>query len=80
MVFFPEMHKSCVVANLGANGDSSPVADPGFPVGGRRLLGGTPTSDANAFQKRKNWVPLWGGGRAPAAPPGFATAVRDSRC
>ena len=40
------------------------VADSGFPVGGRRPVGG-PTSDANAFrrkrmQKRKNWEgALW---------------------
>ena len=27
-----------------------PVADPGFPVGGRRPIGGAPTSDAYTFR------------------------------
>ena len=49
------------------------VADPGFPVGGRRPHGGAPTPEAATFRKicmskRKNLDP-WGGG----APPGSAT-------
>ena len=48
------------------------VADPGFPVGGgRRPVGGAPTSDAYTFrqkcmQKQKKLILL--GGRVPAAP------------
>ena len=46
------------------------AADPGFPVGGADPLGGRRSlvsSDTGAFQrkrmrKRKNWVPLGGGG------------------
>ena len=56
---------------------SMSVADPGFPVGGRRPRRRAPTPEAAMFRKicmskRKNLDP-WGG-RAPAAPPGSATA------
>ena len=44
------------------------AADPGFPVGG------TPTSDAGTlWQKRKNWVPLGGGGGRWRSAPGSPT-------
>ena len=52
----------------------NPVADPGFPVGGRGPRGGGAwTPEAATFHKicmskRKNWVP-WGGARARCAPP-----------
>ena len=51
-----------------------PVADPGFPVGGRPPRRGAPTPEAATFQKismskRKNLDP-WG--RVPVAPPGSA--------
>ena len=49
-----------------------PVADPGFPVGGRRPVGGAPTFNVYAFQwkhaKMKELDPV--GGCAPAVPPG----------
>ena len=45
-----------------------------FPLGGCRAIGGVPTSNVGAFQrKQKNWI-LLGGGGAPAAPPGSANA------
>ena len=57
------------------------MADPGFPVGGRRAVGGAPTSDVGTFwqkhmQKQKKWIPLRG--EALVAPPGSANAYEPN--
>ena len=58
------------------------MADPGFPVGGRRAIGGgTPTPNVGTFwqkhmQKQKNWILLGGG--TPVVPPGSANVTIHS--
>ena len=65
-----------VVINKWITQDTSPVADPGFPIGGRRPRRGGANSRAATFRKNlyvkmKESGPV--GGRALVAPPGSAT-------
>ena len=57
------------------------VADPGFPLGGRRAVGGGCADlrrgcfSAKTYAKTKELDPVGGRGCAPAAPPGSANGL-----